>query len=47
MHTSIEEIDFKALAKECKSQEDLAGLSKQFMKGINCPPLSRPIHRLS
>ena len=34
MHTKIENIDFKALAKECKTQEDLAGLTKQFMKNM-------------
>ena len=34
MHIKIENIDFKALAKECKTQEDLAGLTKQFMKNM-------------
>ncbi len=34
MSTTINDIDFKALAKECKSQEDLAGLTKQFMKSM-------------
>ena len=34
MHTKIENIDFKALAKERKTQEDLAGLTKQFMKNM-------------
>jgi transposase-like protein len=28
----IDEIDFKELAKSCKTQEDLSALSKQFMK---------------
>lgn len=32
MSITIEDIDFKVLAKECKTQEDLAGLTKQFMK---------------
>ena len=34
MNTSIEDIDFKALAKECKSQEDLTGLTKKFMRNM-------------
>ncbi len=34
MSTTINDIDFKALAKECKSQEDLEGLTKQFMKNM-------------
>lgn len=29
---SIDEIDFKTLAKSCKNQEDLSKLTKQFMK---------------
>ncbi len=32
MSITIEDIDFKVLAKECNTQEDLAGLTKQFMK---------------
>jgi len=29
---SIDDIDFKALSKECKTQEDISKLTKQFMK---------------
>jgi len=29
---SIDEIDFKELSKNCKTQEDLSALTKQFMK---------------
>ena len=31
---SIKDIDYKELAKECKIQEDLANLTKQFMKNM-------------
>jgi len=31
---SINNIDFKALSKECKTQEDLSALTKQFMKNM-------------
>lgn len=31
---SINDIDFKALSKECKTQEDLSILTKQFMKSM-------------
>ena len=31
---SIKNIDYKELAQECKTQEDLAGLTKQFMKNM-------------
>ena len=31
---SIKDIDYKELTKECKTQEDLAGLTKQFMKNM-------------
>ncbi|MCF6206848.1 MAG: IS256 family transposase [Sulfurovum sp.] len=31
---SIDDIDFKALSKECKTQEDLSALTKQFMKNM-------------
>ena len=30
----IEEIDFKELSKKCKTEEDLASLTKQFMKNM-------------
>ncbi len=32
MNTQIDNIDFKELSKTCKTQEDLSGLTKQFMK---------------
>ena len=35
---SIKDIDYKELAKECKTQEDLAILTKQFMKSIRLNP---------
>ncbi|SFV50357.1 Mobile element protein [hydrothermal vent metagenome] len=31
---SIDDIDFKALSKECKTQEDISKLTKQFMKNM-------------
>ena len=31
---SIKDIDYKELAQECKTQEDLASLTKQFMKNM-------------
>ncbi len=30
----IEEIDFKKLSKNCKTEKDLASLTKQFMKNM-------------
>ena len=30
--SEIQNIDFKALSKECKTTEDLSNLTKQFMK---------------
>ena len=30
----IEEIDFKELSKNCKTEKDLASLTKQFMKNM-------------
>jgi transposase-like protein len=34
MNTQIDNIDFKELSKTCKTQEDLSGLIKQFMKNM-------------
>ena len=31
---SIKDIDYKELAKECKTQEDLTNLTKEFMKNM-------------
>jgi len=31
---SIKDIDYKELAQECKTQGDLASLTKQFMKNM-------------
>ena len=34
MNTQIDNIDFKELSKTCKTQEDLSGLTKEFMKNM-------------
>jgi transposase-like protein len=34
MNAQIDNIDFKELSKTCKTQEDLSGLTKQFMKNM-------------
>ena len=31
---SIKDIDYKELAQECKTQEDLTNLTKEFMKNM-------------